>query len=64
MYDEMRNQRQGFGAKMDKGFANQETGGLQPGEDDSEEDGEDEEDGDEEGIDEDDDDEEQSDHNF
>ena len=61
MYDEMRNQRQGFGHKKD--FDNQETGGLQPGEDDSDEEEDGEEDGDEEGIDEDEDDEE-SDHNF
>lgn len=49
---------------MDKGFANQETGHLQPNEDDSEEEEGDEEEGDEEeGIDEEGSDE-QSDHNF
>jgi len=37
MYDEMRNQRQGFGANQFKG-GDQETGNLQPGEDESDDD--------------------------
>lgn len=64
MYDEMRNQRQGFGANAGKGFGNQETGGLQPHDEDESDDEDVEDDGDEEGIDEDEDDEEASDHNF
>jgi len=50
---------------MDKGYGGQETGNLQPGDDESDdEDEEQEDDGDEEGIDEDDEDDDQSDHNF
>ena len=62
MYDEMRNQKQGFGANQFKD--EQEPGSLQPGEDDESDDEDEVEDGDEEGIDEDEDDEEASDHNF
>ena len=62
MYDEMRNQRQGFGANQGK-FNEQDTGNLQPGDEDESED-EDVDEGEDEGIDEDEDDEEASDHNF